>query len=178
MTIGEDVWRSHAEQLGRIALAWNSATMQLLRVFSHLTGLGSPLADVLFFSHKSDQSQRGLIKAVAALTDIPEADHRTLLRILKALDGVSVGRNLATHTIFSMSLVDPDTNAWGPKIVPALTPPQDPRLQVDFDAQFAKVEADLVALQRHLENWLLHTPFPSREWSGPPFLGPLPGDRP
>lgn len=177
MAIGEEVWRGHAEQLGRIALAWNAATMQLLRVFSHLTGLGSPLADALFFSHKSDQSQRNLVKTVAALTDLSAADHKTLLAILKALDGVSVGRNLATHTIFSVSLVDPATSVWGPKIVPALTPPQDSRLQPDFEAQFAKVEADLAKLHRRLDDWLDHTPFPTREWSGAPFLTAMPGSR-
>lgn len=175
MSIGEEAWRNHAELVGRVTLAWNAATMQLLRVFCHLTGLGSPLVDTLFFSHKSDRAQRSMIKAVAAIGDLSEADQKALFTILKDLDAVSVGRNLAAHTIFSVSLVDQETGVWGPRIVPALTPPQDPRLSEDFDAQFAEVERELATLHRRLEDWLVHTPFPTRQWSGAPFLGPIPG---
>lgn len=175
MAIGEEAWRRHAERVGRVTLAWNTATMQLLRVFSHLTGLGSPLAETLFFSHKSDRAQRGLIKAVAAIGDLADGDRKTLVTILKELDGVAVGRNLAAHTIFSVSLFEPETGVWGPRVVPALTPPQDPRLSDDFDAQFAAVEQELASLHRRLEDWLVHTPFPTRQWSGAPFLGPIPG---
>lgn len=176
MTIGYEKWNEHAALVGRVTLAWNGATMQVLRIFCHLTGIGSPLAETIFFSHKSDRAQRGMILAIAKQVDLGEKDCRALSSLMKALDKVAVGRNLAAHTIFSLSLFDPETGAWGARVVPALTPAQDVRLEPDFEQQFQAVERTLSDIAGRLEHWLIHTPYPTRQWEGRPFVGPLPGE--
>jgi hypothetical protein len=172
--LGEAEWRAHAEQVGRVTLAWNRNSHQLLQIFSHLTGLGSPLAEAIFLSRLSDSRQRAMLKSVAVAVGLEEAYQESLKIILKRLEDVSTGRNLAAHTIFGLSLFDPDTLSWGVKIVPAVKD-QDKRLSPDFDKQFAAVEVELAAIYQALEEWLLHTPFPPRPWDGPMFLDPIPG---
>lgn len=172
--LGEEEWRAHAELIGRVTLAWNRNVHQLLQIFCHLTGLGSPLAEAIFFSHQSDSRQRAMLKTVAAAVELDEVHRRSLDRLLKRLEKVSTGRNLAAHTIFGLSLFDPDTLAWGVKVVAALKE-QDRRLDADFVKQFTKVEADLSSIYGALDNWIIHTPFPARPWEGRMFLGPVPG---
>jgi hypothetical protein len=139
----------------------------LLRVFTHLTGIESPVADAILFSVQSDSSQRRMIKRVAETVGLADADADGLNRLLKRLDAVSAGRNLAAHVIFGVTAFDGVTGVWGPKVVPALTPPQDHRLQEDFTGQFKDVERKLTAIHRDLEEWLVHTPFPPRPWGVP-----------
>lgn len=167
--LGEKEWNEHAALIGAVALAWNRTVYQLLRVFIHLTGVESPVADAIFFSAQSDSSQRRLIKRVAEAVGLAKADQDALNKLLSGLDKVSTGRNLATHVIFGVTAFDQTTGIWGPKVVPALTPPQDHRLQDDFTAQFTKVERDLDGIFQDLEHWLVHTPFPARAWGGPPL---------
>lgn len=58
--LGEKEWQEHAALIGVVSLAWNQTVHQLLRVFCHLTGLESPLAEAIFFSPQSDSVQRNL----------------------------------------------------------------------------------------------------------------------
>lgn len=167
--LGEKEWKAHAELIGRVILAWNNNVHQLLQIFIHITGLDSPLADAIFFSHQ-DRGQRMLIRQLAATVGIePEAQKR-LSKLLERLEKVSTGRNLAAHTIFGVSLFDRATGAWGPIVVPALR--QDTRLEADFTGQFERAERELAAIYRGLEEWLLHTPFPERPWGTPPIVPP------
>jgi hypothetical protein len=174
MISGREEWNLHAELIGRVTLSWNQNVHQLLRIFSHLTGLSSPLTDALFFSHQSDRGQRQLIRRTADAVGLRQEDKTALLKILKRLDAVSTGRNLAVHTVFGLSLFDPTTGAWGPAVVPALRPAQDPRLETDFASQFERIDRKLEAIYRDLEDWLVHTPFPVRPWGMPPFVGGQP----
>lgn len=173
--VGEEEWKAHAERVGRVTLAWNGAVFQLLRVFSHLTGIGSPLAETIFFSHPSDRAQRGMIRKVAAAVNLADADRLGLVALLDRLDKLATRRNLAAHTIFGLSMFDPTSGAWAPTVVPALERAHNPRLEADFARQFRGAESDLTKISRDLESWLVHTPFPERLWAGPPFLGPVPG---
>ena len=167
--LGEKEWNEHAALIGAVTLAWNRTVYQLLRVFIHLTGVESPVADAIFFNPQSDSSQRRLIKRVAEAVGLTKADSDALNKLLSRLDKVSTGRNLATHVIFGVTAFDLATGVWGPKVVPALTPPQDRRLQDDFTSQFRKLERDLGSIYQDLEHWLIHTPFPARAWGGPPL---------
>jgi hypothetical protein len=171
MTLGRQEWNSHAELIGRVTLSWNQNVHQLLRIFSHLTGLGSPLAEALFFSHQSDRGQRQLIRRTADAVGLRQEHKTGLFKLIKRLDDVSTGRNLAVHTVFGVSLFDPGTGAWDPTVVPALKPSQDPRLEPDFSSQFERVDRKLGAIHRDMEDWLVHTPFPERAWGMPPFVG-------
>lgn len=175
MALGQEEWRAHAQLVGGVTLAWNHNVHQLLKIFCHLTGLASPLAEAIFFSHQTDRGQRLLVRRTAQAVGVADPHLSALDKLLKRLDKVATGRNLAAHTIFGVSLFDPATGAWGPKVVPALSPPQDRRLEQDFVAQFKRIDAELAAIYRDLEDWLVHTPFPDRPWGAPPFLGPLPG---
>jgi hypothetical protein len=172
--LGEKEWRAHAELIGRVTLSWNHNVHQLLRVFTHLTGLDSPLADEIFFSHQSDKGQRLLIKRVTSCVDIPDSAQKALKKLLKRLEDVSTGRNLAAHIIFGISLFDRNSGGWAPTVVPALMPPQDKRLEDDFKAQFEQVDRDLQAIYKELEEWLITTPFPERPWGLPAILGAAP----
>jgi hypothetical protein len=167
--LGKKEWQEHAALVGAVTLAWNRNVHQLLRVFTHLTGIESPIADAIFFSPQSDSSQRRLIKRVADAVNLADADQNALNNILKRLDKVSTGRNLAAHIIFGISAFDPATGTWGPKVVPALTPLQDSRLQDDFAKQFMDIEQEMARIYEALENWLVCTPFPKRPWAGPPL---------
>lgn len=168
-TFGENEWNDHAALIGAVTLAWNRNVYQLLRVFTHLTGVESPVADAIFFSPQSDSSQRKLIKRVAEAVKLAELDLHKLNKLLNRLEKVSTGRNLAAHIIFGLTAFDQASGIWGPKVVPALTPPQDHRLQDDFTAQFKKVERELAAIFQGFEHWLDDTPFPERPWGGPPL---------
>lgn len=173
--IGEKEWREHAELLGQVTLGWNQTVLKLLQIFVHLTGIGGPLADAIFFSHQSDRAQRGLISRTARAVGVDGQDMKRLEKLLKRLDKIATQRNLATHTIFGLSMFDPDTLQWRPTVVPALTHPQDQRLEKDFTNQFRRLDRDLGLVLHDLEDWLLHTPFPARAWGMPVFQGEVPG---
>lgn len=172
--LGEKEWNAHAEQVGRVTLVWNNCILQLQRIFCHLTGIGSPLAEAIFFSHQSDRGQRGMIKRIADAMEVGDADRKSLEKLLRRLERVSTGRNLAAHTIFGVSLCDPSTGAFGPVVTPALIG-QDPRLDANFVQQFERVEKELWAICRDLEKWAIHTQFPERPWGTPAILGSVPG---
>jgi hypothetical protein len=172
--LGEEEWKAHSELIGRVTLSWNSCVLRLLHVFRHLTGLPIELAGEIFFSHRSDQGQRYLLRRVAAAVELEEAPREALETILRRLETVSTRRNLAAHTIFSMSLFDPESGAWGLKIVPAMPAGLNGKLDANFTAQFEKAERDLDAICRDLEEWILTSPYPRREWGLPALLGEPP----
>lgn len=167
--LGRKEWQEHATLIGEVNLSWNRTVHQLLRIFIHLTGIESPLAEAIFFSPQSDSTQRRMIKKIAEAVDLDGDAAKKLEKILKRLEKVSSGRNLAAHMIFGISMFDPDTGAWGPKVVPALPTSQDPRLEPDFTAQFRKVDEDLSNIYQDLEDWLSCAPLPDRAWGHPPF---------
>lgn len=166
---GAKEWEEHAALVGKVTLSWNRCVHQLLRVFTHLTGVESPVADAIFFSPQSDSSQRRLIERVAGAVGLAEKDQAKLKALLRRIEKVSAGRNLAAHTIFGLSAYDPATGVWEPTVVPALSPPQDSRLQADFSRQFREADIKLSDIYQDLEHWLVHTPFPDRPWGGPPM---------
>ncbi|WP_222000318.1 hypothetical protein [Rhizobium laguerreae] len=83
--LGEKEWQEHAALIGVVNLAWNQTVHQLLRVFCHLTGLESPLAEAIFFSPQSDSAQRNLVKRVAAAVGLAEQNWKTLEELLSGL---------------------------------------------------------------------------------------------
>lgn len=166
---GAKEWNEHAALVGQVTLAWNGCVHQLLRVFTHLTGIEPPVADAIFFSPQSDSSQRRLIERVSVAVDLAEPHRASLKRLLGRLDKVATKRNLAAHTIFGISAYNPATGVWAPTIVPALQHPQDTRLRDDFSSQFREAEETLSKIHQDLEHWLAHTPFPDRPWPGPPM---------
>jgi len=167
--LGAQEWQEHAALVGQVTLSWNRTVHQLLRIFIHLTGIESPLAEAIFFSPRSDSAQRRLIKDVANAVDLNASSLKDLEKIFKRLDKASTGRNLAAHMIFGICMFDPETGAWGPKVVPALPTTQDPRLAADFTAQFKSVNGQLASIYQELEEWLLRAPIPDRSWGIPPF---------
>lgn len=46
--ISEGEWKAQAELVGQVMLSWSRNTHQLPRVFTHITGLGSPIAETVF----------------------------------------------------------------------------------------------------------------------------------
>jgi len=176
--IGEKEWREHAELLGQVTLGWSQTVFKLLQIFVHLIGIGGPLADAIFFSHQSDRAQRGLIARTAKAVGLGEEDSKRLERLLNRLDKIATQRNLVAHTIFGLSMFDPDTHQWRPTVVPAPASAQDKRLEKDFTSQFRRLDRDLGVIIRDLEDWLLHTPFPKRAWGMPVFHGEVPGRPP
>jgi hypothetical protein len=94
-----------------------------------------------------------------------------LLKHLKRLETISSRRNLAAHTIFGFQMIDPETSTWSPKVVPALPPELNGKLERDFVAQFERAERDLQAVYWGLEQWLDHSPYPPRPWGTPMLLG-------
>ncbi len=167
--LGEKEWREHAALVGAVTLAWNRNVHQMLQVFGHLTGLESPLADAIFFSHQSDKGQRHLVLQAAQAVGLAEPHVKALKKLVERLDKAASGRNLAAHTIFGVTLFDAASGAWGPKVVPALMTPPDKRLEADFTAQFRRVEGQLKAIHDDLAAWIRETPFPDRPWGHPPF---------
>lgn len=169
MGFGEKEWREHAALIGAVMLAWNSNVHQLLRIFTHLTGVEGELAEAIFFSSQSDSAQRHLVKRIGETVDLHESDRAALNRLLKRLETVSSGRNLATHVIFGLSAFDQETGSWGPKVVPALSSRQNRKLKGDFTTQFEEARIELTEIFDDLGKWLIHTPFPPRSFPGPPL---------
>jgi hypothetical protein len=172
--LGDDEWQGHAELIGRVTIAWNHCVHQLLRVFRHLTGMPPGVSAEIFLGQRSDQGQRHMLKRLAVAVDIGDGPRADLGKLLKRLDDVSGQRNMATHTIFGLSLIDPETSAWSPRIAPALASAHNGKLAVDFVTQFETAERDLREIYRDLETWLIHTPFPARAWGLPALLGEPP----
>jgi hypothetical protein len=169
MTLGGKEWREHAAIVGGVTLAWNQCVFRLLQVFVHLTGIESPVADAIFFGTLSDSGQRRMIQRVSECVCLDDRYVKSLGALLARIDKASSGRNLAAHTVFGVTAFDPASGAWGPKVVPALDPPQDKRLREDFAAQFAEAEATLWAIANDLEQWVVNTPYPPRSWGHPPL---------
>jgi hypothetical protein len=169
--IGEAEWNAHAQLIGQVMLAWSRTTHQLLRVFTHLTGLGSPLAETLFFSHASDSGQRKLILATAEAVELDPAPTAELKKLLKRLEKVAGARNVAAHTIFGITAFDAETGLWGLKIMPALGSHVDKRREADVVKQFNDAATELGAIYAALDNWIVHTQYPPRLWGTPTFVG-------
>lgn len=171
MAIGEEEWNTHALLTGQVMLAWSRTTYQLLRVFTHLTGLGAPLAETLYFSHTSDASQRKLLMSVAEAVKVHKEPDAKLRRLLKRLEEVAAARNVAAHSIFGITLFDEESGAWGPKIVPVLGQHVDRRRKDDVERQLRDAVVELERIFEDLDIWLTSTPFPERSWGHPPFVG-------
>lgn len=169
--IGETAWNDHALLIGRLMLAWTRVTHQVLRVFTHLTGLGSPIAEVVYFSHASDAGQRKLVLSIAEAVKLPPEPSAKLKRLFKRLETVAKARNVAAHTTFGLSLFDAEAGTWGPKVVPALGPHVDKRRERDVVSQFQRAVVELDSIYNDLEAWLVHTPFPDRLWPHQSFVG-------
>lgn len=170
--MGETEWKAHAELVGQVMLSWSRNTHQLLRVFTHITGLGSPLAETLFFSHASDAGQRRMLLELAVAMALPSGSTRELKAIFKRLERVAGARNVAAHTPFGITLFDLETGAWKPKIIPAIGRHVDKRQEADVEHQLKKADAELAAIYDALEHWIVHTQYPARLWGeGPTFVG-------
>jgi len=170
--IGETEWKAHAELVGQVTLAWSRNTHQLLRVFTHITGLGSPMAETVFFSHASDAWQRKMLLDLAATMKLPEGPNAELKKIFKRLEKVAGARNVAAHTPFGVTLFDLETGAWGPKVVPALGCHVDKRREADVVRQLRKASDELASIYDALEHWIIHTQYPERMWGrGKTFVG-------
>lgn len=170
--IGEAEWKSHAELVGQVMLAWSRNTHQLLRVFTHITGLGSPLAETLFFSHASDAGQRKMLLDLATAMELPADPTNELKRMFKRLERVAGARNVAAHTPFGITLFDLETGFWGPKVIPALGRHVDKRREADVVRQLRKADAELASIYDALEHWIVHTQYPERLWGrGKTFVG-------
>jgi hypothetical protein len=170
--IGQTEWKVHAELVGQVMLAWSRNTHQLLRVFTHITGLGSPLAETLFFSHASDAGQRKMLLDLATAMELPPGPTGELKRIFKRLERVAGARNVAAHTPFGMTLFDQETGAWGAKVIPALGRHVDKRREADVVRQLQRADAELAAIYDALEHWIVHTQYSARLWrSGETFVG-------
>jgi hypothetical protein len=168
VALGEVEWREHAALVGSVTLAWNQCVFRLLQIFVHLTGIESPLAEAIFFSHQ-DRGQRQMIQRIVEGIELDEIHVKSLGKLLKRIEKASPGRNLAAHIIFGVTAFDMTTGGWGPKVVPVLTPSQDKRLEKDFAQQFQKVEKTLWSIAGDLEQWVINTPFPPRSWGHPPL---------
>lgn len=171
MTIGENEWNLHAQLIGRLMLAWTRTTHQLLKVFTHLTGLGSPLAETLYFSHTSDAGQRKLLMSLAETVQLSAGPKAQLKKLLKRLENVAAARNIAAHTTFALTLFDAESGARGLKVIPALGQHVDKRRQADVEKQFREANIELDRIYDDLDAWLVHTQFPDRMWGNPAFLG-------
>lgn len=170
--IGEEEWKAHAELVGQVMLAWSRNTHQLLRVFTHITGLGSPMAETLFFSHSSDAGQRKMLLDLAAAMELPDVPTAELRKILRRMEKVAGARNVAAHTPFGITLFDMETGAWGPKVIPALGHHVDKRREADFVRQLRKANDELALIYGALEHWIVHTQYPERLWGrGKTFVG-------
>lgn len=170
--IGEAEWQVHAELVGQVMLAWSRNTHQLLRVFTHITGLGSPMAETLFFSYASDSGQRKVLLGLAEAMKLAPGPTDELKKIFKRLEKVAGARNVAAHTPFGLTLFDLETGAWAPKVVPALGRHVDKRREADVVRQLRKADAELSSIYDALEHWLMHTQYPERLWGrGKTFVG-------
>jgi hypothetical protein len=156
--LGEKERRDHAMLVGVVTLGWNRAVHQLLRAFTHLTGVESPLADVIFFGSRSDNAQRQMLARVAKTVDLTSKERDRLIPSIRRLDKAAVTRNAATHTIFGVTAYDRVTDRWGAKVLPLLDQTERSRLKEDFEAQFREVESELGAIYQELEDWLIATP--------------------
>ena len=106
--------------------------------------------------------------------EVGDESRAALEKLLKRLEKVSTSRNLGAHTIFGLSTIDPETSTWSLRVVPALPAELKAKLESDFVAQFKRAEHDLQAIYKDLEEWLIHTPFPTRLWGSPALLGEPP----
>lgn len=120
----------HAALIGGVTIAWNDLNYILSYLFRIFTGMPEDKATAVYFTPKSDSTQRALLKAVAKIA--LKSHPKLWLAFKKSLDRINdlAGeRNAATHTSWAVQFPDP-------KVIPASFMPLHGKLRPDFVEQF------------------------------------------
>jgi hypothetical protein len=137
MTEDTDIVAEHAELLGREALAWNDLTHILAHLFEQFSGLPRDEANAIFFTPKSDSTQRAMLRSIAefALKPHPKL-WQELVTCRDIINNLSGERNAAMHTSWAVTFPEP-------RFVPAANIPVHKRLKPDFVTQFKSLQEQL-----------------------------------
>jgi hypothetical protein len=136
-SVADDFVSEHAALIGRVAIAWNDLNYILSYLFQIFTGMPKDRATAIYFTPKSDATQRELLMAAAkiALEPYPEIwqAFKSSFDKIKSFAGE---RNAAIHTSWAVTFPEP-------RFVPASTMPIHGSLKPDFASQFASLREKL-----------------------------------
>lgn len=142
-------YTEHATTIGTVTICWNGVQESLFRLFLILSNLPFRTAEAIFFSVRSDSSQRDIVLSVARteLQDYPDLWQATK-SLLKCIGELAGERNAAIHTMWQMDFLT-DTV----KVSPLTRKP--PVLKDDFKSQFYSLAARLTDIDEALLNLLV-----------------------
>ena len=127
--------------IGRVTVSWGDIHYAVFQLFVELTGMPNALAESIFFTLRSDATQRD-ITAAAAKQVLSEDLFNRVSAVFKQIAGAAGERNVAIHAMWATHYPSGDItpNPWvtGPRLL----------RKEEFDKQFAKLEERLKDLFR------------------------------
>ncbi|MGO9686542.1 MAG: hypothetical protein ACLPTZ_28870 [Beijerinckiaceae bacterium] len=133
----QDFVTEHAALIGRVAIAWNDLNYILSYLFERFSVMPSDRAAAVYFSLKSDATQRELLMAVAKIALAPHPDIlQSFKDCMGQINALAGERNAAMHTSWAVAVS-------GDRFVPAPQIPTHRALKPDFAAQFQSLRERL-----------------------------------
>jgi hypothetical protein len=125
-----------ATMIGRITIAWNDVQSEIFELFAAASGVERQKAAMIFFSLRTDASQRDITNA-AIFVALPQGHVQyRLQKLLERAGKLAAERNLAIHQIWA-------THHPSGNMVPSPFIPRRTRLRDDFDVQFSALLDEL-----------------------------------
>lgn len=126
--------------IGAVTLLWNSAHGQIFRLFYKVSGMPKPMAEAVFFSLRSDASQRGIARAVCRESPLMDQAWKDEVdSSFSKIDLKSGERNAVIHTIWDLNLLLLGTVEKSRDISPDL---HHKKLETDIIAQLKTLLVD------------------------------------
>jgi hypothetical protein len=140
----------HAELIGHVVVSWNEVHWFMYVLFATFSGMPEQQARDVFFSIRSDASQRELTLAAGkfALAGRPHLWAR-LQDVMSAIDKLAGERNAAVHTMWGLNLWEALKSLPDTPIQMSVGPLKGSRhgsLKGDFSKQFEELRD---ALKQH-----------------------------
>ena len=133
----QDFVTEHAALIGRVAIAWNDLNYMLSYLFQQFSTIPNDRARAIYFSLKSDATQRKVLMAVAKIALAPHPDILHSFKVcMGQIDALAGERNAAMHTSWVVAVS-------GDQFVPAREIPAHRALKPDFPAQFQSLRERL-----------------------------------
>jgi len=129
--------------IGRVTVSWGDIHYAVFRLFVVLTGMPNALAESIFFTLRSDATQRE-ITATAAKHVLSEELFKRVSAVFSQIGSAARERNVAIHAMWATHYpsghITPNPWVTGPRLL----------RKGEFDKQFAELEERLKDLFREV----------------------------
>jgi len=134
----------HAELIGRVVIAWNEVQWMVYRLFVVFSGMSEDQAKDVFFSLRSDSTQRDLTLAAgkSALAKSPTLWNKFRITMC-AIGTLASERNAAIHTMWGFNFYEALSGATKLTFGPMGDTARHKALKDDFATQCDELIAEL-----------------------------------